>query len=153
MFRVIKEIRPTWVVGENVANFVNMELDRTISDLESIGYSTGAVVLPACSVGAFHTRERTFIIANSNSQLRETFEVHSKPNIESENKKPDEWEQFFFINRGANNVEFRKVDKSLLCRDDDGVPKELDESRLKALGNAVVPQQIYPLFEALNRLN
>lgn len=77
MFRVIKEIRPTWVVGENVANFANMELDRTLSDLESIGYSGRAFVLPACAVGAFHSRERTFIVANSNSKLWKAPKVYS----------------------------------------------------------------------------
>lgn len=146
MFRIIEEIRPRWVIGENVANFANMELDRTLSDLESIGYTGGAVVLPALAVGAFHTRERTFIVAHSGSKLRESSEVHTRTSKKSERKKPKEWESFFFINRGANNVEFRKKDESMLCRDDDGVPRELDESRLKALGNAVVPQQIYPIF-------
>lgn len=153
MFRIIEEIRPSWVVGENVANFANMELDRTLFDLESIGYSGGAIVLPACAVGAFHTRERTFIIANSNSKLRASPKIHTVTNRKSEDKKPKEWKSFFFINRGANNVEFRKEDESMLCRDDDGIPKELDKDRLKALGNAVVPQQIYPIFEAIMKLN
>lgn len=147
MFRIIEELRPTWIVGENVANFANMELDRTLFDLESIGYTGGAVVLPACSVGAFHTRERTFIIANSNSKLRKASKIYTRPGEESEIEKPKQWEQFFFINRGANNVEFRKEDESKLCRDDDGIPRELDESRLKALGNAVNPYQIYPIFK------
>ncbi|WP_188738651.1 DNA cytosine methyltransferase, partial [Oceanobacillus neutriphilus] len=52
MFRIIEEIRPTFVVGENVANFVGMELDRTLSDLENIGYTGGAFVIPASAVNA-----------------------------------------------------------------------------------------------------
>ena len=68
MFRIIHEIRPNWVVGENVANFANMELDRTLSNLESEGYETGTFVLPACGVDAKHQRVRTFIVANANSR-------------------------------------------------------------------------------------
>lgn len=152
MFRIIEEVRPTWVVGENVANFVNMELDRTLSDLESIGYKTRTFVLPACAVGAFHQRKRTFIIANSNSELWESLTVFPGVREESKRKKPQEWEQFFFINHGNNDIEFREEDQSLLCRDDDGIPKELDVSRLKSLGNAVVPQQIYPFFEVIAKI-
>lgn len=65
MFRVIKEVRPTWVLGENVAGFVKMELDRSLSDLESIGYSCQAFVIPACATDAKHRRDRVWIVANS----------------------------------------------------------------------------------------
>jgi len=64
MFRVINELRPTWVLGENVAGFVNMALDQTLADLESSGYQTRAFVLPACSVGAPHQRMRCFIVGH-----------------------------------------------------------------------------------------
>ncbi|MGC1137771.1 DNA (cytosine-5-)-methyltransferase [Bacillus sp. B38] len=67
MFRIIKELRPTWVVGENVANFANMELDRTLFDLESAGYKGQSFIIPACAVDAKHRRDRTFIVAYSDS--------------------------------------------------------------------------------------
>jgi DNA (cytosine-5)-methyltransferase 1 len=149
MFRIIEEIKPRWVVGENVANFARMELDRTLSDLESIGYETQAFIIPACAVGAIHRRDRTFIVANADSKLRSSSKIQAIDNPKSKREKFEEWKQFFFINRGANNVEFRKEDESKLCRNDDGVPRELDASRLNALGNAVVPQQIYPIFKAI----
>lgn len=152
MFRIIEEIRPRWVVGENVANFANMELDRTLSDLESVGYKGKSFVIPACAVGAFHKRNRTFVVANSNSELWETPKIQTRIHKESERKKPKQWEQFLFINHGNNDIEFREEDQSFLCRDDDGIPIELDESRLKALGNAVVPQQIYPIFRAIKEI-
>jgi DNA (cytosine-5)-methyltransferase 1 len=40
MLRVIDEARPAWVLGENVAGIIKMELDSVLSDLESIGYAT-----------------------------------------------------------------------------------------------------------------
>ncbi|GIN65657.1 MULTISPECIES: DNA cytosine methyltransferase [Bacillus subtilis group] len=67
MFRIIKELRPTWIVGENVANFANMELDRTLFDLESAGYKVQSFIIPACAVDAKHRRDRTFVVAYSDS--------------------------------------------------------------------------------------
>lgn len=40
MFRVIKEIRPTWIVGENVTGIIGLALEQVLSDLESSGYNT-----------------------------------------------------------------------------------------------------------------
>lgn len=66
MVRVIDEARPTWVCGENVAGIVGVELDRVLSDLDSIGYESETLVIPACAVDAPHRRDRVWIIAYSN---------------------------------------------------------------------------------------
>lgn len=62
MLRVISELRPTWVVGENVAGIVNMALDQVLSDLENIGYACQAFIIPACAVDAPHRRDRCAIV-------------------------------------------------------------------------------------------
>lgn len=67
MLRVVQELRPAWVVGENVAGIINMALDDVCSDLESAGYSCRAFVIPAAGVGAPHMRDRVFIVAHSGS--------------------------------------------------------------------------------------
>lgn len=67
MLRVIQELKPRWVVGENVANIVNMALDTVLSDLENIGYTCQSFVIPACAVDAPHRRDRVAIVSNSNS--------------------------------------------------------------------------------------
>ena len=64
-FAIIKVAQPTWVIIENVSNFVGMALDLVQADLESEGYETQAYVLPACGVGAPHQRERVFVVAYS----------------------------------------------------------------------------------------
>jgi DNA (cytosine-5)-methyltransferase 1 len=63
MLRVIREIAPAWVLGENVPGIINLALDTVLSDLENEGYATQAFVIPACGVDAPHKRERVCILA------------------------------------------------------------------------------------------
>src|SRR5690554_184961 len=69
MLRVIREVRPTWVVGENVPGLVNWSegvvFEEVQSDLEVEGYEVQSFVLPAASVGAPHRRDRVWIVAYS----------------------------------------------------------------------------------------
>ena len=67
MCRVIKELRPTWVLGENVPGIINLALDTVLSDLENIGYATQAFIVPACGVDAPHRRYRVCIMAYAES--------------------------------------------------------------------------------------
>ena len=62
MVRVIKELRPTWIIGENVAGIVRMELANILSELDSEGYRTRTFLVPACAVGARHRRYRVAIV-------------------------------------------------------------------------------------------
>jgi len=63
MLRVIRELRPAWVIGENVPGIVNLALDTVLSDLENEGYSVQPLIIPACGVDAPHKRERIAILA------------------------------------------------------------------------------------------
>lgn len=65
-FRLIRECRPDTVFGEQVeAAIAHGWLDLVCDDLEGEGYATGAVSLPACSVGAFHIRQRLWWVADT----------------------------------------------------------------------------------------
>jgi len=59
MHRIIDTARPRFVLAENVAGIVNMALDGVLADLESIGYTAGAVVIPAGAVNALHRPYKT----------------------------------------------------------------------------------------------
>ena len=65
MFRIIQEVKPAWVVGENVSGFVDMALDDVCLNLESAGYEVGTLVFPAHALGAWHRRERVWIVGYS----------------------------------------------------------------------------------------
>ena len=67
MLRVIREARPDWIVGENVAGIVNMALDQVHIDLEAEDYEVESIIVPACGVDAPHRRNRVWIVANSKS--------------------------------------------------------------------------------------
>jgi len=64
-FRLVKECRPTWVIGENVSGHIKLGLDSVIEDLESENYSVRPFSISASSVGANHQRERIWIVAYS----------------------------------------------------------------------------------------
>ena len=65
MFRLVKELRPTWVIGENVSGHIKLGLDTVLENLESEGYSARAFSISASSIGAVHQRERVWILAHS----------------------------------------------------------------------------------------
>lgn len=68
MLRVIREVRPRWVVGENVLGLVNwnggLVFHEVQSDLENEGYEVQPYVLPAAAVGAPHQRDRVWFVAH-----------------------------------------------------------------------------------------
>jgi DNA (cytosine-5)-methyltransferase 1 len=74
MLRVIGEIKPRWIIGENVLGLVNwsdgMVFDQVHTDLENQGYEVQSFVLPACSVGAPHRRDRVWIVAKDTMRSR-----------------------------------------------------------------------------------
>jgi DNA (cytosine-5)-methyltransferase 1 len=71
MLRAVHEIRPVWVLGENVRGLINwnggMVFDEVQSDLEAAGYSVLPFLLPAAGVNAPHKRERIWFVAFRNS--------------------------------------------------------------------------------------
>ena len=66
--RLVDELRPAWVIGENVAGHIGMGLDQVLSDLEGKGYACRTFVIPACAVDAPHRRDRVWIVAHTERQ-------------------------------------------------------------------------------------
>ena len=69
MLRIIEAVQSRWIIGENVRGFVNepLGLQRSLFDLETIGYQAVPFVIPACAVDAPHRRDRVWIVAHADS--------------------------------------------------------------------------------------
>lgn len=171
MFRLIQETRPTWVLGENVAGFVGMELDRSLSDLEGIGYSVQAFDIPALAAQAPQIRHRTWIVAHSNfGQRVQSYEevcarrdaaspgskdisdTHSI-GLEGSTKGQVSGEQELPKEPLRNGQDERRgwPTEPELGRVAHGIPDRAH--RIKSLGNAIVPQVAAEIMRAMKRTN
>ena len=69
MLRVITEVKPRWIVGENVQGIININnglvLRQVQTDLEAQGFQVQCFLIPASGIGAWHRRNRVWIVANS----------------------------------------------------------------------------------------
>ena len=195
MLRVIKETQARWVVGENVQGIVNMSEGKVLqgihNDLETIGYEVQTFIIPASSQGAWHKRNRVWIVAaNTDSRMCRGGRTIGQSGVEQvreriHSKKKEQTEQHLWsktigcdvisternvsdtINIGckghslqsdnlqnkSNPIEnalssFKNKQtwwetQQLICGVPDGISYELDKdrtNRVKALGNAIVPQ-------------
>lgn len=91
MLRAIREIRPRWVVGENVLGLVNwsggLVFDEVQADLEAAGYEVWAYVLPACAKNAPHRRDRVWFVAHADCCRNNTTEGSENCIREQSDKK------------------------------------------------------------------
>lgn len=88
--RAIREIQPRYVVAENVPGIVNwsqgLVFEQVQSDLETEGYQVAPVILPACSTGAPHIRERVFFVAYSGGNGHEPGQFKKDRSTKGESK-------------------------------------------------------------------
>jgi DNA (cytosine-5)-methyltransferase 1 len=141
--RLTAEIRPRWLVRENVAGNITLGLDEILDDLEYLNYSTQSLCIPAAAVGAHHERYRIFVVAHSGIQS----DVQTNTTISTVRNK---WDARNHVSGGSWAREpgiSRGLPKSEVGRVANGFSEWM--GGLKALGNAVVPQQIYPIFKAI----
>ena len=88
MLDVIKKCQPAWVLGENVAGLVNMELDRCFSDLENLGYEVQPLIIPACATDARHRRDRVWIIGYAKHARLDAAEIGGSLGTGNDNSAP-----------------------------------------------------------------
>lgn len=209
MLRVIRELSPTWVLGENVAGFLSMGLDQALSDLEGAGYRVRAFLLPAAGVGAWHERKRVFLAGclpdaackhwrdgtpnSAFGQDKEGRVTENQPAVgerlvarlgDGRIEQPADYGRAWGGvlcpgNTGTSGEIYRayqagyegKAAQPRMGGMDDGLPAWMDghrlwerkpdgirrlsrreadwKMRMQSLGNAVVPQQAYPILKCM----
>jgi DNA (cytosine-5)-methyltransferase 1 len=105
MLRAIKEIKPRWIIGENVRGLVSwnggLVFDEVCADLESQGYEVQPFLIPAASVNAPHKRDRIWFVAYSNHKGRRS----QFNDVSKENGEVPQWNQDTeFSNSNSRNV-------------------------------------------------
>ena len=204
--RLVGEVRPRWILAENVSGILRIAADDVCGDLERQGYTVGIWNYEAAAVGALHRRERVFapfFVAHTRCTLRTgSFEqgtlrdeIRERASCEYQRSGCSHASDSDEVRCGRRTSQgqgiqreespFNKVNASCeviadspcerfkkqwesfkaeethsitglfgrwepeppVDRVANGIPHRVD--RLRALGNAVVPQQVYPLFKAI----
>ena len=159
MLRAIREIRPAWVVGENVSGIVSwnggLVFEEVQTDLENEGYEVQPILLPAASVGAQHQRERIWFISYSCSNERDALKsenCNEKTKRGRQAKRSEDRKLIKLVSGiGDSGVGFHSGHNIEPCviRDSNGLSGRLD--RLKSLGNAIDPNVAYQIFKTIEQ--
>jgi DNA (cytosine-5)-methyltransferase 1 len=141
-FRIVKEVRPPFYVGENVSESWKL-VDQISNDLESEGYKVESFNLAATSIGAYHIRERIWFLAYTNEERREDrLCIRTQAKFSTPGN--------VFEDEAQYSIDYENELKSMFSGTYNGLPKRLD--RIGSLGNAIVPQVAYEIFKAIGVL-
>ena len=167
--RLIGEVRPRYVIIENVRGLLSRGIEIVLQDLAALGYDAEWEVLPAAAFGAPHHRERVFIVAYPHGRLQRQMCIRdSQGNLGNVNQSPQLFDWLGLrIDRACKASTLEAYPGPVLYRVDDGRTERLDGTgrpqpgqahkigrvdtatarawvpRLKALGNGITPRQSY----------
>jgi DNA (cytosine-5)-methyltransferase 1 len=133
--RVVRVLRPRFVVVENSAALLRRGAGQVFGDLAACGYSLEWDCLPAIAFGARHIRDRLFIVATTDA-------IHDADGNQTRSffrPTPQEQERWWSAAAGNGFAwdGFLRPDQPRIPRTAHGVPRSVDRTR--AIGNAVFP--------------
>lgn len=158
--RIVCEIRPKWVVGENVEGLLSSEsgrfFGRILRDLALLRYRTEWHCFPSAAVGTGHFRNRTFLLAFNADLLNDCSfrknkkfkEIAFSSGMYGQILCP-KWEKDKSTGRPYIATRHREqfLHEPGICRVANGVPHRMD--RLRGCGNAIVPQAAFPILQEI----
>jgi len=161
--RVLAEVKPAWGVFENPCGILSLEqgvvFENLLSQMESEGYEVWPIIIPACAVNAPHRRDRVWIIGHACQSGRPKIQGCQPSGADSD--VPDaERIRIQGCQKGQTEVQFGRSGWDIpwlevaarFCRMDDRLPSWIHAHRvprLKALGNAIVPQVAYEIIKGI----
>jgi DNA (cytosine-5)-methyltransferase 1 len=170
MLRAVQEIKPTYVIAENVFGITNIDggmvFEQVCLDLENEGYEVQTFIIPAAAKNAPHRRDRVWFIANScnnrNFGKSREFQVQNEIKKSQKRNEIQQPKQSTYIRQkmeSFSNWELFKTE-SAFCGENDGLPEKLDgitfskwrAESIKGYGNAIVPQVAYEIFKVLQEI-
>ncbi len=137
--RIIEEVRPQWVIIENVAQLRTRGLGQVLQSLDEIGYVGEWHVIPGAAVGAEHSRERVWIIAHL-------------AGLGVERLWPEGFQEPYPLVNPLLPLRSRDGQWEVepdLRRTNDGIPAGLVTLELHALGNSILPQMAERIGQAI----
>lgn len=153
MCRAIREIKPKFIVAENVANILKTnrgsDFTRILSELSSMGYNAEWRVCRASEIGAAHHRARMYMVAYPSSirlQQTETFFSLLHEETSSFSWKP--YGTTIQISRGGQWIS----EPPILCLAN-GISSKLVAKELHGYGNSIIPQIAFQIFKAIEQIN
>ena len=146
--RIIREVRPAWVLLENVPGLLSAMDDTAalphsyagtvLGDLAESGYDARWRVLSAAEVGAPHLRDRVFVVAHATKERLH----HHRPAT-----NPRKAESFIWKSYRVHDSRVWLEAHGATDRDYDGMARRVD--RLKAIGNGQVPSVVSTVWRLL----
>jgi len=152
--RLVRELRPLWVLAENTPGIRTLGIDRILDSLETTGYACRTVVVGAWHAGAPHRRNRCWLVA------RRTQDRHEQPAADRDSAGLALGQG----RRSDDGAELTPLERAIAARTgplaiawnggfagrggmDHGLPKGVARAALAAYGDAIVPQ----IAESLGR--
>ena len=157
MHRLIRDIRPRRAIVENVPAITVRGIGQVLGGLAQIGYDAEWDMLPASLVGAPQKRERFFLIAfpcgsfgerGILANVKYDIQIHQEWSSTKNIITGREWQRW--LNKTSFNLD-GVISKSDFCGMDDGLPEDLD--RIGLIGNAIVPQVVIPIMQAIKEID
>ena len=135
---VVQDIRPTWFIGEEVSEFAQFHLDPFFATLEATGYTTGAVIIPACAIGGCpHRRDRLWFMAHTDQPGLEGYRKHKQ-----RPRKRAAWQSVPSHLWGEPPKRIQRILNGF-------APWPHRPARIQAIGNAIVPQVAYEILKRI----